>query len=1022
MARKSLEAIIAENPPERKPLEQIIADNPEPPTHRKSVLEEAWHPYVYGLMRGTQSFFQFWDDAAELLSRATGLPKGGMFEQLVELGEPPPEWAPQSFVESVMSGISEAVPEVGLITALPGSAPATMAGMGAIRGGAEEGVEGAAKGAAKGALFGGILKGAQYVRKLLHAPLVGGIFAGNYKAENPDASWEDIAREFGVGFGLSIAGGRPAREIKNEKIRESYEKAKRTMRQRGVDIDEILQNKIQAKDKVRVPKVEYTMKGGKRELKGVKEESGTVAAIDKDGDFAWVRMDKTGRWRKYRVEELDPSLYNIPIRTHRERLDEYVDFLAETSRPDLRVGPKRSLAERVWKQRKPKKGPPQPPAYAIEARMMLDHFRDPDVGRIPLVKGLLPPEYFFTLMGPQMKELFWRPIKEQEFRVVQDVASHMQWAETLFEPFTTKSRYKVGMYGIWQQPKGRAMLRAAGIRKVPKLSDPEKALYKVLRAKYDELYDRINEARRLSGKEPLPKTKDYFTFLNAFGHLNWQRGKVAQKGTNLVNISTKAYKKLVDMFYTEYTAKKTKGGSLYFVHPKVPHFPFAKQRTKAVYVPEVDPKILLNKYVPSAMRHIHLGPAVSKMRELLGPMKSDKPGEMFRPLKKAPFAHDYISRWLDFVTGMVNERELLAKMNPMLERWIKSANRNVTFALLSYNLRSAAIQGSALRNAWMAVPTRHLIKGMASVFKPDNRIRALELSRHLSVRKFDIVLEDLMDSISRGNIRGVKEWTARKGMAMLQASDFITAMMTWEAAFSHGKSQGMSVKRAAGYADDVVIRTQASGARSDVSPAQRSVGGRAVLALQTFIINDFNFFMRQILGYKNTSISRPAAFKRLIKYAVGTALVSAFYEDVLGLTSPFMTPLRTFREAIEQGASIPQALVMGTKEFGEILPVLGGPIRFGTAVGGPLMDLFQDFFESIMVWTGEKKAPTKSFWEMLFKARGVPGTQQFLKSKRAAEHGGTPADIFWGRYVESPKKVRPIPLRPRTLAPRKEKQ
>jgi hypothetical protein len=160
---------------------------------------------AWGLLKGVQSYWQYFDEAATIVSNVTGWDRGGIFKTLVEMGEPPADWAPRTLAERIVAGVMQAGPEIGMITSMPGTAGQVMAGMGAVRGGAEGGLPGAFKGALHGRLLGEILHGAGYIAKPFHAPTVGAIFGVDALAHGGDV--EEVAEAFTVGTTLGLMGG-----------------------------------------------------------------------------------------------------------------------------------------------------------------------------------------------------------------------------------------------------------------------------------------------------------------------------------------------------------------------------------------------------------------------------------------------------------------------------------------------------------------------------------------------------------------------------------------------------------------------------------------------------------------------------------------------------------------------------------------------------------------------------------------------------------------------------------------------
>ena len=79
-------------------------------------------------------------------------------------------------------------------------------------------------------------------------------------------------------------------------------------------------------------------------------------------------------------------------------------------------------------------------------------------------------------------------------------------------------------------------------------------------------------------------------------------------------------------------------------------------------------------------------------------------------------------------------------------------------------------------------------------------------------------------------------------------------------------------------------------------------------------------------------------------------------------------------------------------ELLEYVPIYGGKFKYGSELGGALIN------ELVKLGKGDTTAIPRLL--------GIPGFQQFLKSYRAAERGGTDIDIIFGRYIEKSKKGR----------------
>lgn len=238
----------------------------------------------------------------------------------------------------------------------------------------------------------------------------------------------------------------------------------------------------------------------------------------------------------------------------------------------------------------------------------------------------------------------------------------------------------------------------------------------------------------------------------------------------------------------------------------------------------------------------------------------------------------------------------------------------------------------------------------------------------------------------------------------MQWLDFHTAKATWNGAYKKAKAEGKGEIEARNYADDTVTRTQGSAMPSDMAPIQRTAGGKALTMFQTFVINQWGFLTKDVLGIKNASITNRQAVKKVMGFLVGATLFNMLYEDGFGVNSPLPTPIRAFGKAIEEGDGIPSASWSATKEIAELIPVVGGGMRYGTGFMGATAEHAVDVGKKI---AGAKQW-TKPWPELIGKTLGVPGTSQAAKMIRIADKGGTPLDMLLGRYPEKKKKRRVI--------------
>jgi len=273
-------------------------------------------------------------------------------------------------------------------------------------------------------------------------------------------------------------------------------------------------------------------------------------------------------------------------------------------------------------------------------------------------------------------------------------------------------------------------------------------------------------------------------------------------------------------------------------------------------------------------------------------------------------------------------------------------------------------------------------------------------SKVLVGRRYDVTVEDALRAVRSRRLGEVQRVAARTALKPLQLLDIETAKACWHAAYKYGmEKMGYASKKAITYADDVVTRTQASAMPGDIAPIQRAVAGRFLTLFQTFTINDWNFLIRDVLGLRNATVDTPGAFAKAMRYVAATTLFNILFEDVLHIQSPFPTPIRAFREALERGDDTPSLLWNVGKEFIEPIPIIGAA-RYGKGPGGPGVELLN---ETVKYITKKPMAPPA--WELGGKWLGLPGTAQVAKTVRAEKRGETPYGQAVGTYTPEEERL-----------------
>jgi len=454
-----------------------------------------------------------------------------------------------------------------------------------------------------------------------------------------------------------------------------------------------------------------------------------------------------------------------------------------------------------------------------------------------------------------------------------------------------------------------------------------------------------------------------------------------------------------------------------FLHPSMTPFKYAKPRSKVKYPLELDAFTVMEKYLPQAVRHIHMSPRIAKTRELLGlfdEVAQDGSKTKWSLFQTHPNLANFVDEWLLYQTGIEQGSKIF---HGKLARILTKLNNNMTFALLSWNLRTILIQPSAFRNTLTEIGPKYMLHGIKDLFSAavDHKLwnHAFDKSNVLFGRAFDVSLQQAFDAVRGGRFGTIKTVVGKAGMKPLQWFDIATAWATWRGAYKKALAEGLGEFKAARYADDIVVKTQASGAPSDIAKIQRTPEGKLVTLLQTFVVNDWGFFMRDVLGVGNPRLNPKDTFGKLLKYVVATTLVNNIYEN-MGMSSPYGTPVKAALEKLEQGESELSAARAAGRELLEGLPMVGGAVRYGSTPFGPVMQTVGEVAGTVL---SDKPFKAGQMTEWGGRIVGIPGTAQVSKATRRLGKGADVWESLVGKstppVVEKSRRGRSKPTRKR---------
>ncbi|MDD5551382.1 MAG: hypothetical protein PHS34_08990, partial [Candidatus Omnitrophica bacterium] len=533
----------------------------------------------------------------------------------------------------------------------------------------------------------------------------------------------------------------------------------------------------------------------------------------------------------------------------------------------------------------------------------------PELRQKPLGGWIENPIRTFEELGPQIKEIFYRPVKEAEHAAKIQFQKIHEQSEKLRKSLPSKSSERIGIFAIFKQSGGEEILAKMGIKDIPELSPREMKVYEWMRKGLETYYNKLQEARAAAGKEKFGHVEDYFTFAR-------QMTLIEQLG-----------------FSPIFSREKLLSN---FMHRKTTPFRFEKHRVGGLSRADLDAFGVFNRYMESATRHVNLSPAIAKGREMMNTFK-DVDGENWILRDDKPSAAKFITEWLDFQAG-----QRKPQLPNFIEKGLTKLNKNLAFSILSANIRSALIQPTAIVNTAAEIGPKWTYAGIKSIL--DNS--GMEKSNVLFSRQFDVNVSESLAGLP-GKIGQAKQVIGNLGMKPLQFLDMQTAKATWNGAYKKALSEHMAEREAINYADDVVTKTQGSAMPSDLAPIQRTALGKAISMFQTFVINQWGFLTRDVLGIKNANINNNMMFKKVAAFVVGSTLFNILYEDILGIPSPMPSPINAFVKSMEKDDDMPSASLDAALEIAQLVPVVGGGLRYGSSMLGAPAEYIGDIGKKI---------------------------------------------------------------------------
>lgn len=631
--------------------------------------------------------------------------------------------------------------------------------------------------------------------------------------------------------------------------------------------------------------------------------------------------------------------------------------------------------------------------------------------------------------GPMnvLKDVFYTPMKRGLDEVEKSVKKELFRMKGIAQYLGLKTSYKASVeLGKWlavRQYGGEKSLELSGVSAAEaegmKVGTPPDKVQKMMNWMDRQLlqaFHEVNRDRIRSGQEPIEWRKDYFTFWHMADAMNKQGVSLFSTPKDVLNeaIATweKNYENDLNTRQAEFRAKSRFSKWMY------------QKRSGELGPIDLDAYGVFGRYMKSAYEQMYLSQAQSVMKKLVdGSWEID--GKEWRLSDANKTMRDSLSNYMGFLATGAKPGEIPKHIFEVMNK----LGRNVAVGKVGGNFKSSLNQITSNVHSWSTLGSKYWAKGFADYAKAQadgiahgwvegGKWNEAKEVGDLGARRREAAFEEFMNKRPRTSWGRGGQKVGALGMSGLQALDMITAEITWRGAYAKamaGEAEGMmggrNHERAVDYANAEVARTQGSTQKPDITPFQRGQFGKVLSVLQNFTINEWGFVTRDVMGIKNADKGNPEHVKRAVRFMVGAMVVHWFYEDVLGIRSPFNVlgnPMQTVGAAVKEyreSGNVLKAAGAGVVGAAKTVPIIGrGFEEYGAGGGlGAGLETVQKGAPLI------RKPSVAGAVDWAGSLMGVPGSFAASRAIKIREKGGTVPEALIGAYPEEEKKVsRPV--------------
>lgn len=516
---------------------------------------------------------------------------------------------------------------------------------------------------------------------------------------------------------------------------------------------------------------------------------------------------------------------------------------------------------------------------------------------------ITPTPQWMEKIGPTAVDNFLWPVIETDIKITKVKQLFNGNFNKLLSELGIKhaNSRRIGTYLAGLDPEGQIILQKMGITETPVLTGKEMELAQRIRLGFENMHREINALRERLGMKPLGYVQNYYTLLQKMTladrlGISWIGRDATQRIAGIKLIA--------------------------------PRFRFGIERIGGMPAIELDAAKVYQTYMDTAINHLLWGDTIAKGQDLATALKPTHPN-LSASLKN----------WYNFIA--VNGRPSTSS-SETLDYLLGGLRKNVYTAVLAGNAKSVINQTASFTLLYAKADHSSIAKGL---YRLASGRDVSKFSKILLPRQADLAFEELGRDIFTIWAKGRKK-IADIGTLPMKKVDQGVAAVVYNVMYEDGLKRGIKGAEAYKFADIETAKIMATPRPWAIAPIQRSEIGRSVSMFNTVILSEFSTVWSDII---KKSLTKEGAIL-LGKYITAIGIYNALMEDYLGVPSIFPRPIKTIRDALEEGKKdTPEIIVDVAMDLGQQLPIIGGSLRMGgrgkgldIATGGPIPQLIND--------------------------------------------------------------------------------